>query len=505
MARLPPQHRLFLLLLGVGLAPWLLLPASGLAPRPLAWAALPMALLLYLLALRVARPIGEVLALARRLREGDLGARAVLQPGTDWSLLARTMNDLADQLDTVTRSLEEQVAARTAALARKADQLRAVGQVGQQVAAVLEPDVLLHFVTRVMRGTFGYDVVAVLLQHGDYLVLAACAARGREEVPLGRAFPLVGPNPSPLARALADQPPDDGPARADAAGADSPPESAAPTPLLPDMAVEAEMAIPIRLADRTLGLMVVQSLSPDPFDEEDHFTVQTIAGQVAVALENARLLEAERQLRGLAVVEERNRMAREIHDTLAQGFMGIIMQLRAMEAAADPETARFHREAALTLAQESLQEARRSVWNLRPRPLEDRRLSEALAAELAALQRQVGLSGQFTARGAVDDLAPHVEAALLRIAQEAMRNAVKYAQATRLDVRLAEAGGEVTLQVADDGVGFDPACPPRPAGGGFGLGMMAERARQVGGSLELDTRPGAGCRVVVRVPLRKGG
>lgn len=493
MHRLAPQHRLFLLLLAVGLGPVVLLPFLGLAPRTLLWAAPALALLLYLVAHWVTRPLGEVLALARRLRSGDLRARAVVEPGTDWFLLARTMTDLAEQLDTVTRNLEEQVAARTAALARKADQLRAVGQVGQQVAAVLESDVLLHFVTRVMRGTFGYDVVAVLLQHGDYLVLAACAARGREEVPLGRAFPLAGPSPSPLARALADE-----------GHGSAQPGGAAPTPLLPGTAPLAEMAIPIRVADRTLGLMVVQSFDPAPFDEEDRFTVQTIAGQVAVALENARLLEAERRLRGLAVAEERNRMAREIHDTLAQGFMGIIMQLRAMEAAADPETARFHREAALALAQESLQEARRSVWNLRPRPLEDRGLAAALAAEVAALEGQFGLIGRFHMDGDAAALEPPVEVALLRIAQEAIHNAVKYARATRLDVGLTIRDGMAVLTVADDGVGFDPASPPKPAaGGGYGLGMMADRARQVGGGLEVDARPGGGCRIVARVPLRK--
>ncbi|MBY6276594.1 GAF domain-containing sensor histidine kinase [Symbiobacterium thermophilum] len=500
MHRLAPQHRLFALLLAVGLTPIVLLPALGLAPRWLFWAAPPLALLLYLLSRQFTRPVSEVMALARRLRQGDLGARAVLPPGTDWFILARTMTDLAEQLEAVTRNLEEQVAVRTAALARKADQLRAVGQVGRQVAAVLDPDVLLHFVTRVMRGTFGYDVAAVLLQHGDYLVLAACAARGREEVPLGRAFPLTGPTPSPLARALAAGEP--GGERAEGEH----PESGPPTPLLPDTAPRAELAIPIRVADRTLGLMVVQSFDPRPFDEEDRFTVQTIAGQVAVALENARLLEAERRLRRLAVTEERNRMAREIHDTLAQGFMGILMQLRAMEAAADPETARFHREVAAALAQESLQEARRSVWKLRPRPLEDRGLAEALAAEVAALEGQFGLTGRFDVEGDAADLDPEVEVALLRIAQEAIHNAVKYARADRIDVSLWVGHGAAVLTVADDGVGFDPAHRPAPAaGGGFGLDMMADRARQVGGTLEVDARPGAGCRIVARVPLRKGG
>ncbi|HYF91676.1 MAG TPA: GAF domain-containing protein [Symbiobacteriaceae bacterium] len=174
------------------------------------------------------------------------------------------------------------------------------GNLGQQIAAVLEPEPLLHFVVRVMRGTFGYDVVAVLRRQGDHLIMAACAARNQEEVPLGRVFPLSGPGGAPLA---------------------------------PGLSVEAELAVPMRLGDRAVGALVVQSLRPGAFDADDLFTVRTIAGQVAAALENARLLEAERHLRDLSIAEERNRMAREIHDTLAQGFLGIIMHLRAMQGA----------------------------------------------------------------------------------------------------------------------------------------------------------------------------
>jgi signal transduction histidine kinase len=255
----------------------------------------------------------------------------------------------------------------------------------------------------------------------------------------------------------------------------------------------AELAVPVRLGDRLLGMLVVQSIREGSFDAEDLFTVRTIAGQVAVALENARLFAAERQLRDLAVTEERNRMAREIHDTLAQGFMGIIMQLRAMHGAGDADTARFHHEQAEALAQESLQEARRSVWNLRPLRLEGKGLAGALAAEVEGVERRSGLRATLSTEGDTDRLPPPVEAALLRIAQEALHNTVKHADAE--------------LSVTDDGVGF--AVPggsgATTSGGGFGLGGMAERAGLLGGHLRAESVPGAGCRIIAQMPLVDSG
>jgi len=485
-----PHVRLYLLLCLAGSAPFLVLPLLGLAPEAAMLGAPIMAGVLYPVARAVASPLEELLGLAARLQSGDLKARAVLEPGSDWASLARVMTSLADRLDSVTRTLEEQVATRTAALARKADQLRAVGQVGQQVASVLEPEALLHFVVRVMRGTFGYDLAAVLQRHGDHLVLTACAARGVDEPPLGRVFPATGPSAPPLAAA------------GEGAGA----ISWATSTLVNGLAARAELAVPVRLGDRILGVMLVQSLHADAFDHEDLFTVQTIAGQVAVALENARLFEAERQLRDLSITEERNRMAREIHDTLAQGFMGIIMQLRAMQTAANPEAAQFHRNAAEELARESLQEARRSVWNLRPRHLEGKGLAGALADEVASLERRAAIHGSFTTTGEAPALPPAAEAGLLRIAQEAIHNAVKYARASRIDMVLAVSTDFVELSIVDDGIGFDPQAPVRQesslSGGGFGLTAMAERARALGGELLLQASPGAGCRVTARIPNR---
>ncbi|MDF2627479.1 MAG: two-component system sensor kinase [Symbiobacteriaceae bacterium] len=476
MDALSLRTRLFLIWAAMGGSPVLLMVLSGLIPWRLLWVLAPVAAVAYGAAAAVARPAEELLETAARLRAGELQAHALLPPNSALGPVAEAMHALAGDLAALSGRFEDRVRERTEALTRKAVQLRAVGQVGQQVAAVLEPEPLLHFVVRVMRGTFGYDVVAALRRQGDHLILAACAARNQEEVPLGRVYPVSG--------VLAG----DG----------------APAPLAPGLAAAAQLAVPMRLGDRVVGALVVQSIRPGVFDSEDLFTVQTIAGQVAVALETARLFEAERGLRDLAIAEERNRMAREIHDTLAQGFMGIIMHLRAMQGAADPAAAGLHRDEAETLARESLQEARRSVWNLQPHRLEGKSLAEALAAEVAAVERRAALSAELTAQGDLPPLTPAAEAALLRIAQEALHNAMKYARASRVLVRLTAEANSVALAVEDDGIGFDPSAfgPERTGagGGGFGLPGMAARAHALGGTLAVESAPGAGCRIIARIP-----
>ena len=176
------------------------------------------------------------------------------------------------------------------------------------------------------------------------------------------------------------------------------------------------------------------------------------------------------QAREAGVLDERQRMAREIHDTLAQGLTGIITQLQAAEQAAD-DPAGWHRhfDAATRLARESLSEARRSVEALRPESLETGRLSEALADVAGRWSALHGIPVQVTTTGTARPMPHQAEFALLRTAQEALANVARHAQATRVGVTLSYMEHEVALDVRDDGRGFDLAQPcaaasPRHAG-----------------------------------------
>ncbi|MEV4620169.1 sensor histidine kinase [Asanoa sp. NPDC049573] len=208
------------------------------------------------------------------------------------------------------------------------------------------------------------------------------------------------------------------------------------------------------------------------------------------------------QAREAGIHEERQRMAREIHDTLAQGLTGIVTQLQAAEqAAVEPEQWRRHLTAATELARESLREARRSVHALRPEPLRGARLGDAVAGVAKRWSAQHGIPVEVTTTGAERPMPPEAELALLRTAQEALANVAAHAGATRVGVTLSYLDGEVALDVRDDGRGFDPARPPASkTGGGFGLLAMRQRVEQVAGTLRVESEPSAGTAISASIP-----
>ncbi|MFE0104762.1 sensor histidine kinase [Streptomyces sp. NPDC059009] len=208
------------------------------------------------------------------------------------------------------------------------------------------------------------------------------------------------------------------------------------------------------------------------------------------------------QAREAGVADERRRLAAEIHDTIAQGLTGIIAQLQVVANAPDRAVAHEHLDRAADLARHSLGEARRSVQNLAPVALEHDTLPEALKKTVTEWSERTGVRAQFTTTGTTTPLHEELESTLLRIAQEALSNASRHAAPTRVGVTLSYMDGEVTLDVRDDGTGFDPlGLPARSGTGGFGLDGMRARAERVAGSLTVESEPGHGTAVSARVPL----
>ena len=212
------------------------------------------------------------------------------------------------------------------------------------------------------------------------------------------------------------------------------------------------------------------------------------------------------QAREAGVLDERSRMAREIHDTVAHGLTGVVTQLEAAEQAADrPVDWIRHVDNALRLARQSLTEARRSVEASRPQALVDASLDEALRDLTHRWSALYGIHATFVATGDALPLHPDIEVALLRTAQEGLANVAKHAGATRVAVTLSYMGDVVTLDVRDDGVGFEiPATgdAPRPsvAGSGFGLTAMRQRIVRLAGTLSIESEPGAGTAISARLP-----
>ncbi|SFE54046.1 Signal transduction histidine kinase [Actinacidiphila alni] len=268
------------------------------------------------------------------------------------------------------------------------------------------------------------------------------------------------------------------------------------------------------------GVITFQSI------EEDLRSRQRARNIEELAQANRRLRETMEENAGLhaqlvvqareaGVLDERQRMAGEIHDTIAQGLTGIVTQLEAAERFdADPERRARHRDLAARLARESLTEARRSVQALRPGPLAEAHLPEAIGDLADRWSQTSGVRVRVEVTGTPVPLPPALEVVLFRTAQEGLANIAKHAAASRAGLTLSYTHEVVVLDVLDDGSGFDPrraGAAPDSVGGtaaagsagegnGYGLTAMRQRLRQVGGALEIESGPGDGTAISASVP-----
>lgn len=267
-------------------------------------------------------------------------------------------------------------------------------------------------------------------------------------------------------------------------------------------------SIPLYVRGARLGVMNVASPEWRQLTAEELRLLHTIGEMVATAVERAHLY---RRRADAGAIEERNRLAREIHDTLAQGLAATALQLDTAEAlleeGAEPILVRQAIQAALAGTRRNLEDARRSVLDLRAAPLEGRTLAEALE-ELAddprhrsveaAASGQVDPEVRFRAIGAARPLPARIEAAFFRVAQEALTNALEHAGASKVEIVLVSSPSTLKLSVEDDGRGFDGA--PSTTGR-FGLVGMRERLRLCDGALQVESTPGKGTRIEATAPI----
>jgi len=259
-------------------------------------------------------------------------------------------------------------------------------------------------------------------------------------------------------------------------------------------------SIPLYAQGTPLGVMNVASPDWRELSPEELRLLYTVGDLVSMAIHRTRLFERSIQL---GAVEERNRLAREIHDTLAQGLTAITLQLETADALleTDSQSDRVRQviQQALALTRKNLEEARRSVLDLRAAPLEGRSLPEAL----------VGLSKEWMAKGNPPlrlkitgenyPLPVRIEVGLYRIVEEALNNAARHAQARHVLIELVITPEQVRLSIEDDGQGFDTTQVPK---GRYGLIGINERVRLLGGQLVLCSSPGEGTQLDIQVPLR---
>lgn len=260
-------------------------------------------------------------------------------------------------------------------------------------------------------------------------------------------------------------------------------------------------SIPLYGGEKKLGVMNVASHDWKGLSTADLQLLYTIGDLLSIAVERARL--SDRGAR-LGAIEERNRLAREIHDSLAQGLTATALQLESADSLLDDSSGtrdiRRPLQRALSFTRSNLEEARRSVLDLRAAPLEGRPLAEALRFLVESWESEHGVSARFKAVNAGRPLPPRTEVGLYRICQEALSNAARHAGAERVTVRLVATPEQVRLAIEDDGRGFDDSEVPENR---YGLTGMNERARMIGGELEVWSEAGRGTRIEVTVPLER--
>lgn len=267
-------------------------------------------------------------------------------------------------------------------------------------------------------------------------------------------------------------------------------------------------SVPIYAGDTPLGVLNVASKDWRELQEKELQLLHIISDQIGLAIQRARLSsDHTRAATRLATIEERNRLAREIHDTLAQGLAAITLQLETADAltASHPQRAQEAIQRALRLARSNLEEARRSVMDLRAAPLQQHTLPEALAALVARenQQSEPALSIGYICEPTQDfpSLPARIEAGLYRIAQEALSNASKHAAAPHIEVTLQAEEQWIRLVVQDNGQGFDPTQVSQQSNlEHFGLIGMGERVKLLGGCIRIQSEPGTGTCIDVSVP-----
>jgi signal transduction histidine kinase len=244
-----------------------------------------------------------------------------------------------------------------------------------------------------------------------------------------------------------------------------------------------------------MGMLVLTSSEADAFTQHHATLAQAIANQAAIAIENARLYA---QAQELAALEERQKLARELHDSVSQALYGISLGAHAARTALerDPDGVGEPLDYVLSLAEAALAEMRALIFELRPESLETEGLVSALSKQAAALQarHEVVVSISLCEEPSVS---LHTKQELYRVAQEAMHNIVKHAHASQVVLRLEQTANEVLLEVRDDGVGFDTGVS---FPGHLGLHSMRERVTNLGGTFAIESEMGAGARICVSIP-----
>lgn len=440
----------------------------------------------------IANPITALAKTASHIAQGDLEPIANIVREDEVGALARAFNSMTAQLRDLINSLEQRVQERTrdfqeanSALEQRALQLVTSAQVGREITSILDIDVLLNRVVELIQGAFGYYHVQVLLLDKDAKRLIMGAGSGNGNVQHHRLDLKEKSVNVEAAQTGRIQLVND--------------VLKSPNFLFDDKLpkTRSELVIPLKVGDRVIGTLDVHDSKVNAFTEEDTLVIQSLGDQIAVAIENARLYDQSKEL---AVLEERNRLSRELHDSVTQSLYSLVLFTegwRRTVKSDGSEKIEEYLNRIGEIAKQSLKEMRLLILELRPPMLEQEGLVGALKKRLDTVEKRVGINARVVMEDFIE-IPTIVEEELYRIAQEALNNSLKHSKATKEIVRIYVEDKTTVLEIIDDGIGFDPELIDQQ--GGMGLLNMGERARHVGGILTIHSTPGKGTIVRVSVP-----
>ncbi len=365
---------------------------------------------------------------------------------------------------------------------RRAEQFRVLSEVSQHLISLTSVDELLGNIARTVKDSFGYLHVGIGLVENNEVVSRAEAGAFEEtyrsiRIPLGHGiWGWVAQHGQSL---ISDQLKENWNHEHFA-----------------QEGIHSHVCVPLKVKNTVIGVMSADSDRVGAFDQSDEIILQTLANQASVAIENVRLHEQEKNI---AVLEERDRLARELHDSVTQSLYGINLYAEAAGgqiALGQYDQVRQYLSDIQNTAQESLAEMRRLIYELRPPVLQKEGLVAALQNRLYSVENRAGL--KFSIKSNLGERLPlDVEEGLYRIALEALNNTLKHARAKNVQVNLLQDQKTLTMEISDDGIGFEPETMSRE--GGVGMSSMQERALAHGWPFTLDSRPGRGTRIRVEV------
>lgn len=264
----------------------------------------------------------------------------------------------------------------------------------------------------------------------------------------------------------------------------------------------SNLAVPVTVKEQVVAVINVEGMEPDAFDDSDVKTLETLADQLAVAVENIQLHRQQRdQSRSLAVAEERDRIGRDLHDGVIQSIYaaGLTLEDIASRADKEPQEVRPRIDSVVGDLNQAIADIRSYIMDLRPRELQGRRLDEALASLVQYLEDRSGVKVKIDVPVDMSVLSEQYAVNLWHIFQESFSNIEKYANAKTVTLSVSISDDTLTLDIADDGDGFD--LETAELGRGYGLPNIKDRAERLGGMLLIESALGQGTRLKVSVPM----